>query len=427
MLPCRVGAGALMLLSMASSGTCGWQDADRGLVSDDGVADAGYGAGNESRRPRRPAVPGAIRRCTVAETQLQGALFKRAQTFPGCMKQLWMQIIHLQLPYATTFIDVGTNKGYESVAFLEFWNPELGLTPHIWHRTLLALFRTKESFQGCGTCEDCKDRHLPLLYPFAAMLGSARGGDEAHRFEDHAGTFGGRRWRPIRIFGFDGNVELVNGLKEAIRFVSERPGWLKNRSKWVDPAVLPLHWHVQLGAVTGSCAPGETLDFRQDQGELGGLGDHPELGPGAKRSVPCITIDQFVEKQGLEHIDVMKIDAEHWDQEVVRGAMGSLRRGLVGVFLFEYNFPQKPTFHARLEVSDRPAAALLVDELEAVGYVCYLAGQRFLLRMTACWHPNFRNHHWSNVICVSLRHHPGLVHIFDSFSAAFLPATAHIT
>lgn len=49
------------------------------------------------------------------------------------------------------------------------------------------------------------------------------------------------------------------------------------------------------------------------------------------------TLDGFLERHGIEHIQFVKCDTEGHDLSVLRGAAKSLARGAVDVFQFEYN------------------------------------------------------------------------------------------
>jgi FkbM family methyltransferase len=64
-------------------------------------------------------------------------------------------------------------------------------------------------------------------------------------------------------------------------------------------------------------------------------GDH-ELK--ATVEVDQICVDDFIERNQLGSVDILKIDTEGYDLEVVRGAVNSLRRGLVDVVVCEVFF-----------------------------------------------------------------------------------------
>ncbi len=180
-------------------------------------------------------------------------------------------------------------------------------------------------------------------------------------------------------------------------------------------AIVARQWSVELRALTPSCAPGETINFVLD-GEMGHIVD--ERKEAAKEAqdvrndrVPCITVDQVLQREGWLEIDVLKIDAEGHDLGVLDGAAGALKGQRVALILFEYN-----TFWPTL-----PERSLqhTVRWLQNMGYVCYFEGKNVLARLTACWHQALGEPTWRNVYCLSLKHLPGLVHVFDAKSLAF--------
>jgi FkbM family methyltransferase len=54
-------------------------------------------------------------------------------------------------------------------------------------------------------------------------------------------------------------------------------------------------------------------------------------------SVGVISVDEYSRKNGIEYIDLLKIDAEGWDFEVILGASQMLRSKSVRLLQFEYN------------------------------------------------------------------------------------------
>ncbi len=54
--------------------------------------------------------------------------------------------------------------------------------------------------------------------------------------------------------------------------------------------------------------------------------------------VPQICIDDFLAKQKIASVNILKIDTEGYDLEVIRGAQASLRRGIVDVVVCEVFF-----------------------------------------------------------------------------------------
>jgi FkbM family methyltransferase len=87
-------------------------------------------------------------------------------------------------------------------------------------------------------------------------------------------------------------------------------------------------------------------------------------GPGSTtRRVRVTTLDAELARRGAERVDLVKIDAEGYDYEVLRGALGALRDQRLGVIQFEYNRPW-----ARAGATLAGAIALL----EGCGYDTFL-------------------------------------------------------
>jgi FkbM family methyltransferase len=55
-------------------------------------------------------------------------------------------------------------------------------------------------------------------------------------------------------------------------------------------------------------------------------------------SVPITTLDEYVRRNGIVHVDLLKIDAQGFDLQVLRGAGNILRNCMVDTILIEVNF-----------------------------------------------------------------------------------------
>lgn len=53
-------------------------------------------------------------------------------------------------------------------------------------------------------------------------------------------------------------------------------------------------------------------------------------------SVTCTTLDAFMEANGIERIDLLKIDTEGFDLAVLKGASHALDAGRIGTIQFEF-------------------------------------------------------------------------------------------
>lgn len=83
--------------------------------------------------------------------------------------------------------------------------------------------------------------------------------------------------------------------------------------------------------------PGE-LEFYDYDNMCNSLAARKEL-PGAKPTtykVPVTTLDIYCNEQNVEHINMMKIDAEGYDLHVLEGGRGLLKEQAVDIFMFEF-------------------------------------------------------------------------------------------
>lgn len=81
--------------------------------------------------------------------------------------------------------------------------------------------------------------------------------------------------------------------------------------------------------------------------------------PIATHSLPCTTIDNYCKKNGIDHIDLLKIDVEGFELNVLKGAENMLFQKKVKCIVFEFG---PPTFDMGFNKKD------FVDFLESVNY-----------------------------------------------------------
>jgi FkbM family methyltransferase len=65
-------------------------------------------------------------------------------------------------------------------------------------------------------------------------------------------------------------------------------------------------------------------------------------GDGPTVEVPAMTVDEYVNNHGLDHVDLLKIDTEGHESHVLRGASRLLSSGLVEFVLCECEFTLRP-------------------------------------------------------------------------------------
>ncbi len=104
---------------------------------------------------------------------------------------------------------------------------------------------------------------------------------------------------------------------------------------------------------------------------------------GRAQSVGCVTLDAFCAREGIESIDLLKIDVEGNELRVLRGARRMLAEGRVARIQFEYG-PENA--HARVLLKD------LFELLHSYGFVIHRILPRRIEPVPAytTWLENFR-------------------------------------
>lgn len=115
------------------------------------------------------------------------------------------------------------------------------------------------------------------------------------------------------------------------------------------------------------------------EGELAGAG---------RERVELSTVDDYAEQKGLDHIDLVKIDAEGHDLEVLAGARSLLTRRRIEVVQFEYNIRWVDSRHYL-----RDAFEMLVPLGYALGKVT-----RKGIEFYAGWHPEMETFREANYL-----------------------------
>ena len=384
------------------------------------------------------------RRCTPAEARIQGK-FVEAAKVRGCPSadDAFMRLAHAVMPHARVFVDIGSNKGYTAARFYELWSPQVGLNAAALHASLLVVAPGSKELTECGACGDCHDSNGPLVSPVSRLCSREASQTTNPNVPQAQHTDGLCRemaasFQPIRVFSFDGNPDMVNGVRKAAAdFVDKARGGASKLEGVanVPPERLPRvasdrlldFWKLEHAAFMDEYTPGKTVTFSLGEGETGhmqNVGGRKEAAraktqqPTRLAEVPVLTVDALLAREHLDHVDVLKIDVEGHDPLVLRGAKQTLRAGRATLVMFEYNvFAVEP-------LADTTRA------MEGFGYVCYLEGKNALLKLThGCWSSPLEMRRWSNVLCAYAGSAQGLalVAVFDAYSvahAAALPGAA---
>ena len=85
--------------------------------------------------------------------------------------------------------------------------------------------------------------------------------------------------------------------------------------------------------------PGEAVVAIQPSSDLNSLHfQAAHSGAAASEKVEISTVDQFCARNGIDQVDILKVDAQGYDLAVLRGAKGLLRAGAVPFLLGEASF-----------------------------------------------------------------------------------------
>jgi FkbM family methyltransferase len=316
-----------------------------------------------------------------------------------------------------TLVDIGANKGYVLATWMEMVRPESGVSP----RALLQRFQARfgeegETMEGqCNDYEDpplahvasrtCRSGGVAAAAAAAAVVGGGRGGSSGK-----GGKGGGaaveekgeeEEEEEVGAAGFSVSLHAFEPTAGNIQILSEvlKP--------WVEASAnvqLTVHGKAVVGdphtrqVEFGACLLGsEKCGVRTE-----GFEGDSSLSMGAM--VPAVTVDAFVEEEGLDVLDILAIDAEGMDPEVIKGADALLLRQGVRLLMFEYHMLRAWS------------SALLEDvvvKLDGYGYDCFfLQRGRAVVRLTGCWHPRLETHNWGNVMCV-LRREVGMLAVLQ--------------
>lgn len=323
-----------------------------------------------------------VRSCSNSQIQFQDRYFPAAKV-RGCPPNddRYMRLIHTHIPDASTFIDIGSNKGYTSVRFFHLWKPTLNLTPASWK---------KKSGVECGACNDClEDTTAIVTNPCdnPDLNFKTSNPNLQHGLLSNGINLCAAIQNEMQVMAFDGNEDLVVKMDYNIK------NWNIGKNKWT----------VDHAAFTGMCTPGETLRFNP-------AGEQGSISSSGSMTAPCKTVTDVFNERKLNHVDILKIDTEGHDGNVILGARSPLYTGKITVVMFEY--------HVHWPEGKLDEVMSLFDQS---GYVCYREGKNFLLRWTGCMSDTVSEPSWSNVYCINGRISDGLsiINVFDKHSIAF--------
>lgn len=291
------------------------------------------------------------------------------------------------------FIDVGANKGFISSLFMKLWGGNtlkispLELYEASYKRKLLG--RSRHPF---GLCKSGYNRGLSLNYNQLSLSAPAS--------ESEVKTKENMRKR-IKVYSIDGNKNLVDAMNHLIATdlsIPESVHW-KFYNFAVSNKVGLTFFDLNGGNATGQADIGfEGSKIRKDS--------RTSLRNGvAVVPVNMTTVDEFVDRYNIEHVDILKIDAEGSDNAVLEGSKRLIRNS-VSMFVFEAQSPSVAMTTA------------MIEEYDQLGFSCYSTTKYGLFKWNGGCMPDgdaaVKNK--GNIFCVSRSRAPLLSLTFDAVS-----------
>ena len=256
----------------------------------------------------------------------------------------------------STFVDVGANKGYNTVAFMELWSAH-NVTGRAWHGSIrqYASEQLEKRLLGsdrlaCGDCNRyCYFPPLPSIY----------------RQQVHATAH---------------MLELQRSNRKLLRSLIRANG---------------LEGVVHVHDVGASNVTAEVLTKTRGTGsEDGSIQMGPIPHGRAQERTHVVRLDDFFQQHALRDIYHVKIDTEGHDDLVLQGLHHTLKQQRVSVLEFEYS---GKGFWAE------PGQSLeqTLTWLKSLGYFCFwLAPHDLVPASPPCWLGDFdERRSWSNLAC----------------------------
>jgi hypothetical protein len=285
------------------------------------------------------------------------------------------------------------NKGFSSASLLELWYPEFGLSSWNLFQAQNDMLIGQNKTSPCGSCNGCQDLPRQIFPNIGQTLckHSSR--------QDAAKCVGKLPLSDMHLYSFDGDARVVETVTKA------RDNLISDIQ--IDASIAKV-WSVELAAFAETYEEGKTIRVIQDGVDAG-----PDDAADAIFS-PVLTVDQISEREGIKHIDVLRIDTGAHVPIVLRGARRTLSQHKATVVLFEYH-ERWPRTTDSLKKS--------LDDVFGDEYACYLAGDNnLLLKLTQnCWTSQLEVRKLSNVWCISLKGEVGvkIAKQFDAMAVGF--------
>lgn len=233
-----------------------------------------------------------------------------------CDTETPWELFQLLYPDANVFIDVGGNVGYTAAKIFGLWSPG-----HQLNRKKLrdatkqdfdaSLFKNKDNLNTF--CGDGNGDDTPLL---------CRGRTNAKECNYK---------RSIQVYSFDGQKMHIAQTTGVIyrHFPELHP------NSTISSLSVKASWEYIFSAVTTNTG-NETMGYFEVVTHEGGHLRHGQNHLTTDTAaVPITSIDQFCSSRNINHVDIIKIDAESSDIEVIKGSFETLKERKVKMITYE--------------------------------------------------------------------------------------------
>lgn len=290
------------------------------------------------------------------------------------------------------FLDVGANKGFISALFLKLWGGNaVKISPLELYRASARRELLRRSRHPFGMCKSGSNNGLSLNHHQLTALTSGSNVPTSGKSETI-----------LKVYSIDGNKNLVDAMNRLIATDLEIPESV--HWKYYNFAVSNTVGMTYFDSNGGNASKQADIGFEGSKIRKGG-------GPSSSSSgftalpVNMTTVDAFAERYHIQHVDVLKIDAEGSDNAVLEGSQ-KLIRNSVSMFVFEAQSPSVTM------------TAAMIDEYDRLNFSCYSTTKYGLFKWNGGCMPQggaaMRNK--GNIFCVSRQRAPLLSLTFDAVS-----------
>lgn len=314
--------------------------------------------------------------CSSQEMQQQMADYKKPSI---CAETEPYKVAQLIWPEASVFVDIGVNRGFISTLILSLWGGGHGVSPLNQFEVYKRHGYFKHNKNPGGVCLSAYNYGYPLYCP------------APYRETDGKCT----RKNDIHMYSIDGSPYIINTLQNVIS--KHHPSGLADIWKVKNFAMSDKNGFAEFTVQNETYMSGfEGGSITRKKNEFTRLTE----------KVPMTTLDDFANTYiSQKHVDIVKIDAEGFDSEVIRGAHEMLRERKVGVITWESG-----------------------NAVDLKNNLKYLAEQKF-----DCYSPDWKGFikltggcvnrlkRGGNVFCASRVHAPGVALAFEALSRYHLP------